>query len=92
MNYEMALQRVGGFGFFQGFSVVSLSLLRNSGNWLLYLFAYLNLPQKYECRQDKLGDNWLSCSAKEDICPALEQGDTIEYRVDTSYEYYMRNW
>ena len=46
----------------------------------------------YECKID-LDAPFESCSAKTDICPRLETGDSqIEYRVDTSYEYYLNNW
>ena len=33
-----------------------------------------------------------SCDADEVICPALENGIFIEYKVDKSYEYYLENW
>lgn len=44
MNLDMAFQRVGGFGFFQYLALISLALLRNAGNWLVYIYTYLNLP------------------------------------------------
>ena len=44
INLDMAFARVGGFGLFQSLAVFSLALLRNSGNWLVYIYVYLNLP------------------------------------------------
>jgi|Transcript_37603 hypothetical protein len=71
LNLDMALQRVGGFGMFQFLALLSLSLWRNAGNFLVYIFAYLNLAQKYECRSG-LDQGWESCDAATVICPALD--------------------
>jgi len=43
MNLDMALQKIGGFGIFQGLAVLTLSIWRHSGAGLVYLFVYLNL-------------------------------------------------
>ena len=43
MNLDMALQKVGGFGLFQGLAVFSLAVWRHSGGCLIYLFVYLSL-------------------------------------------------
>jgi len=69
----------------------AMSLLRMAGSPLLYMFAYLNLPQQYECR-DPLEGTWSTCDIDTVICPALESGSPIEYRVDESYYYYVDNW
>ena len=47
----------------------------------------------YECRQGDSGP-FTSCEAETDICPVLASGidSQLEYRVDTSYEYYLNNW
>ena len=84
MNLDMALTRVGGFGFFQGLIVLGMSLMRFGGGNLLYLYAYLTMPQKYECKMEPEAP-WAACDAFEVICPALEQGSYMEYRVDTTY-------
>ena len=69
-----------------------MCLMRTGGLYLYYGFAYLTLEQMYECRNDPDAP-FTSCAAETDICPKLESGDTqIEYRVDTSYEYYLHNW
>lgn len=91
MNLEAALTKVGGFGLFQTIVTISMGLVRNSGSALVYLFAYMVLPQKYECKTDPNGE-FKSCDAGEYICPALSDGKLIEYRVDQSYEYFLSNW
>ena len=91
MNLDMALNRVGGFGLFQVIVTIGIAILRNAGSGLYYLFAYLTLPQLYECRADPTLD-YTTCSAAEDICPAIQQGSMVDFRVDTSYEYYLENW
>ena len=86
------MAEMGGFGRFQKLSTVAMSFMRTGGLYMYYAFAYLTLEQMYECRSDK-DQPFASCSAKNDICPQLEKGDKqIEYRVDTSYEYYLDNW
>ena len=50
LNLEMALTRVGGFGLFQTLVTIAMGLLRNSGMPLIYMFAFIVLPQSYECR------------------------------------------
>ena len=64
MNLETALGKVGGFGLFQTVITISMGLVRNSGMAIVYLFAYLVLPQKYECRIDLNGE-FESCDAAE---------------------------
>lgn len=91
MNMDMALSRIGGFGLFQGLLTLGMSLMKVGGSPLLYLFPYITLPQKYECRTDPEAP-WASCDASEVICPALDQGSYMEYQVDTSYKYYLNNW
>jgi len=47
----------------------------------------------YTCRFDS-SSPFNSCSAETDICPVLDSGmaTSLEYQVDTSYEYYLNNW
>ena len=90
MNLDMALAKVGGFGRFQTLATIGLSFLRTSGSVLIYTGAYLVLPQEYKCRFDSSSE-FASCST-ELICSARKAGDPIEYRVDTSYEFYLNNW
>ena len=69
-----------------------LTISRNSGNFIYYGFAYLVLEQFYQCRYGP-HDEFMSCSAEEEICPALEENvPGFQYQVDTTYEYYINNW
>ena len=52
LNLEMALERVGGFGLFQTLVTIAMGFFRNSGVPLIFMFAFLVLPQHYECRDD----------------------------------------
>ena len=58
---------------------------------MYYGFAYLTMEQMYKCQYASDGP-FVTCSAENDICPALASDEAIEYRVDTSYEYYLNNW
>ena len=84
---------MGGFGRFQWIATVAMTAARNSGNFLYYAFAYLTLEQMFECRIDP-SQPFATCSAEEVICPILkgDQASMLEYRVDTSYKYYLDNW
>ena len=83
---------MGGFGRFQWISTIILTLARNGGNWIYYGFVFLTMEQMYLCRFDE-NDPFQSCSAEEQICPAIEDGiESMEYKVDTSYAYYLNNW
>jgi hypothetical protein len=71
-----------------------MAIARNGGLYLYYAFTYLTLEQMYECRFNPASP-FVSCSAKELICPTLDAATQLagfEYRVDTSYEYYLNNW
>ena len=69
------------------------SIVRNSGAFYAYCFAYLILEQKYVCKPID-GDDFTQCSV-EDICQAREAGEdslSFVYKVDKDYEYYLNNW
>ena len=87
----MALGKVGGFGLFQYLSMIGLGITRVSGLPLVFLIAYLTMPQTYLCRTEE-GAEFVSCDAFEVICPAREAGTFIEYHVDTTSETYLENW
>lgn len=87
----MGLERTGGFGLFQFFAVFFLCMLRNCGNPIMYMLAFLVMPQKYECLDAATG-LYSSCDAETVICPALAAGQSVEYRVDANDEHYMENW
>ena len=91
LNLEMALERVGGFGLFQALVTLFITLLRNAGIPLIYMFAFLVMPQEYQCYDQESG-TYRSCSADEVICPALAEGSPIDYRVDDQHAHYMVNW
>ena len=62
LNLEMALEKVGGFGLFQVLVTLFISLLRNSGIPLIYMFAFLVKPQRYQCYDHGSG-TYTTCSA-----------------------------
>lgn len=88
---DLAFREVGGFGFSQSLSLFCFMLVRQSGAFLIYGFPYLTLTQEYLCRTSREGD-FMSCSAQTDICPAIEADSFVEYKVDSSYEFYFENW
>ena len=90
-NLEIALNKVGGFGLFQCLAIFCIGFLRNAGVPLIYAFAYLVYPQKYECF-DELRGEYIHCDAQEYICPALDAGESIDYRVDEQFVHYLSNW
>lgn len=87
LNLDMAFQKVGEYGRAQWLLTFVLSLARNAQNYIYYSFAYLVLEQRYVCQDEATGE-FVSCS-RDSICQAPE---TPVYRVDTEYEYYLRNW
>ena len=68
-----------------------MTLTRNGGLYPYYAFAFMTLEQMYECSYDG-GITYATCQAETDICPVLASGGSVNYRVDTSNEYYMNNW
>jgi hypothetical protein len=68
-------------------------LARNGGLYPYYAFAFLTLEQAYKCRYDS-SSPFSPCQAEAEICPVLASGQatSLEYQVDTSYEYYLNNW
>ena len=92
MDVETAFNITGGFGRFQLLATIAMCLAMNGGNYLYFAFAYITLEQKYECRFDP-SEAFKPCDADTVICPALDSGvEGFEYRVDTSYEFYINNW
>ena len=88
-----ALEKVGKFGFSQRLLAFVCAISRTSGSTLVYAYAFLILPQKYEC-SPKNEENYASCDV-EQVCQAIEEGpekSQITYRLDTSYENYVQNW
>ena len=43
LNLDQALAKVGGFGTFQTLTLAGMTLLRNAGMPLVYLYSYLTL-------------------------------------------------
>ena len=83
-NLDAMLERAGGFGIFQVFAVVLLTIMRNSGMYMYYGFGYLTMEQSYLCGPS--GN--VPCSASQ-ICQA---GGTLPYKVDQSSPNYLSNW
>lgn len=90
-NLEMGLERVGGFGLFQGLITLFMGFLRNSGIPLTFMLAFLVMPQEYQCFDQATGE-YKACDAAVDICPALEQGQPIDYRINEENPQYLLNW
>ena len=88
----MAIAAIGGFGPLQILLAVCTSIIRTSGTQFIYIYAFLTLPQQYLCRGEGTADTYESCSASEYICPALAAGQEVDYKVDTSYAFYLNNW
>ena len=89
-----------GHGKIQRLIAYVCAVSRNSGAFFAYCFAYLILEQKFLCTDNSTinsnGDHiWKECSA-EYICGMRQNvGDGnmhFSYKVDTSYEYYIKNW
>jgi len=91
IDLDVAYQKMGGFGCSQKLTTLFLCVLRNSGLAFIYMFGLLTMKQQFLCRTNST-DEFAQCSAEETICPRLNQGQFVEYKVDTSYEYYLNNW
>lgn len=89
-NMDLALKEAGGWGKLQSILLVCCALIRNGGMYLVYLFAYLTMEQKYLCRTTADG-TYDSCS-NEMICELRQNGGFVQYKQDTSYEFYLENW
>jgi MFS family permease len=67
-------------------------IVRNNGNFIAYQFAFLVMEQQYVCRSGS-DQEYETCSRLDTVCPALESNAPgFEYKVDTSYQYYLDNW
>ena len=93
ITLDTAYDRIG-HGRIQRILVFVNSIVRNSGCFFNYCFAYLILEQSYVC--SPLGgeqSTFAECSV-ETICAARESDEPLSftYKVDTSYEFYLNNW
>ena len=87
----MAYSKVGTYGRMQWLLTFVNAVCRNSGTYVYYPFAYLVLEQQYLCRVG-IGGQFAPCP-NEYICSNKENMTYGEdYTVDTSYEYYLKNW
>ena len=93
-SLDSAYEKIG-HGNMQRMIAYVASISRNSGAFFAYCFAYLVLKQNYLCTSEVGGTNFSECSV-EDICAARnlhgDQNLPFDYKVDTSYEYYLNNW
>lgn len=90
---EEALERVGLFGLSQKLLAFVTAVARTSGNTFVYAYAFLIMPQQYECAL-KGSQNFATCSVEE-VCQAISEGSEasqIDYRLDTTYKNYVVNW
>ena len=90
-NLDRAFAKVGEYGRAQWLLTFVNAVARNAGTYMYYPFSYLVLEQFFLCDNNKTGIEE-SCTAS-DICLAKETDPSFSnYRVDTSYQYYMENW
>ena len=69
------------------------AVLRNSGNYMYYTFAYLILQQQFLCSDPNWDDSSFRVCPNSEICEARQNpSSSLLYKVDTSYEYYFENW
>ena len=86
LNLNMAYEKVGEYGCAQWLLTFVVCIARNANNYIYYPYAYLVLEQHYLCENES--GEFLSCT-REEIC----EGENLpNYKVDTSYEYYLDNW
>ena len=86
---DSAYEQIG-YGRMQTLTTWTMAIVRNSGTFAVYCFAFLTLEQQYLCSTDG-SNNQTQCKAQQ-ICAAKEAGQDITYTVDESYDYYMNNW
>lgn len=92
LNLDLAYQRVGEYGRAQWLLAFVNSVARNAGTYLYYPFAYLVLEQQYLCKIDTSDSSYSLCSSEE-ICKMRGSNPSYtDYKVDTSYKYYLENW
>jgi len=75
---DLALKEVGGWGRLQTIALICCAFIRNGGMYLVYLFAYLTMPQQYLCRTS-LDGTYESCS-NEMICELRQNGGYVDYQ------------
>ena len=94
LNLDTAFQKVGEFGRMQVLLTFVTAVFRNTGNYMYYTFAYLVLEQKFLCRDPNgWGEPEFESCPVSDICEARDDPDSeLQFKVDTSYEYYFENW
>jgi hypothetical protein len=98
-NLDIAYTRVGEFGRAQWLLTFVNSVARNGGCYMYYPFAYLVLEQQFLCgvnsvlsQNNDVSSFYIKCSAAE-ICLIQETNPSYsDFKVDTSYSYYLNNW
>ena len=92
INLDRAYKQVGEFGRAQWILTFVNSVARNAGTYMYYPFAYLVLEQYFFCNFNGTADGYEQCTAKE-ICLQREVDPLFnDFKVDTSYQYYIKNW
>ena len=86
---DSAYEQIG-YGRMQTLITWTMAIIRNSGTFPVYTFAYMTLQQKFLC-QSETDLSFSECSAEE-ICAARDAGTPLNYMADESYEFYMNNW
>ena len=90
-NLDKAYKTIGEYGRSQWLLTFVNCVARNAGTYMYYPFAYLVLEQKFLCYDDGLSTG-RECSSTE-ICASRDANPLYNaYEVDTSYQYYIKNW
>jgi MFS family permease len=69
--------------------LIIFSLLRNTGQWPIYMFGMSMDPQDYQCRTSK-DDDFKYCP-NEFICEQRKNGASIEFEPMSQTNYFMEN-
>ena len=89
LNYDQALEKIGGFSLFQWYVVIVLTCNFMTGGMIVYGLPFLEKLPQYECF-DKNTNIWDSCQ-REHICDGKLSYPSqwkIDYESDKSY----KNW
>ena len=65
-------------------------MARDAGCYMYYPFAYLVLKQQYLCINEE--NQYEHCTVDEICVAKANDVNYHNYQVDTSYQYYMKNW
>ena len=85
-----AYSQIGGFGRFQLMALLVFILVRNFGQYTVYLFGFNVQPQTMLCRNSQTSHTFQECTP-EFICQNLDTKG-FEYKQDKKNDEYLENW